>query len=1468
MKMKLAVGIAAATLGASAVFAAQPPQNYRAATLSAGALGSGHQQLMQVQRTAPIQKGSLVIPAAKSPSLAGYQSLFDDATGAATFLWADPALRGTTVAPLKSQVMADSAARDYLGRQSVQLGLGKTTIADAKLLEVHDTGSGPVIARYQQVRNGIEVFGQQINVMMDRDMKLVATSGSFAPVDAAEPKVIAKNGSVSTRTAVASDFALPAEQALSIAFADLSGDASTGAAFVARDTADAYTVYDATARRGEIRPQSDARSKKVYFPQDGATVPAYYVEVEGLSIDGAGTPSYSYVISAKNGDILFRKDLTEYDAYTYRTYADAGSIHQPFDSPLGNGYDPFVGTAGNGNLPRNPAQTSLITIQNGPIPTNDPWLPAGATVTTGNNVEAYLDLAGTYHLDANGNTIIDSGDGYVEGSGDIRGKIVNGTMDNPYTPDADPSTDSQRQFAIVQLFYINNWLHDWWYDDGFTEAAGNAQTNNYGRGGVGNDSIKAEGQDFSGRNNANMSTPADGGRPRMQQYLFDGPVVGELTVTQPAGIGSLAFGTGSFGPQVFDVTADVVLVNDGVASTSTSDGCETPFTNAAALNGKIALIDRGTCAFAVKAKNAQTNGAVGVIIANNAAGAPPGMSGSDPSLTIGTLSVSQADGATLKNALASGTVTARLRRAASIDRDGTVDAQIVAHEWFHYVSNRLVGNAAGLSNQQGRGMGEGWSDFSAMMLTVRPEDKQVAGNDTWQGAYPQAYYSIGNAYFGIRRAPYSTSFATFPLTFKHISDGVALPTGVPLNAGGVNSEVHNTGEIWCNTLWEIYASLLNDPRYTFLQAQDRMKRYVIAGLKMTPNAPTLLEARNGLLAAAYATDKQDFALMAAAFAKRGMGVGAIAPSRTSTTNQSPNATESFVAQAGAFDLVSAALDFTYTNGVAGYTDNDGVLDPGETALLTIKVRSSGTNDITSPVTAQLTSNGDVTFGNGGLVTFPASAAAPITYGSIATGTVTVKLNSATSTAQVLTLTGSFPQVGATAGEVIEPAGFTLSTAVNYDVAPNTKAADDMSQPLTSNRDWGTTLIGTASGWALANLNSTFATGNAWYAPNSSGVSDVRLTTPLLRVGTDPFTIAFDHAYAFEFAGVDTDGTNYGYDGGVIEISTDGGNTWVDAVKAGGQFTAGRGYNGLFFALRPDGTASPDDDSAGYPGFVNNNGAIAAKKLEHVVLSFREDLAGKSVKLRFREVTDNGGSSTGWIVDNVAFTGVQTPAFSTIVADAAIPTNKAPVANAGADRVVALNTPFRLDSSGSSDPNGDPLTFQWTQTAGPATATITGASTASPTVTASVAGDYEFTVTATDIRTLTSTDAVSIRVNSPPVAKTAGDVSTPIGSAATLDGSGSSDPEGDALTYQWTQTAGPATTITGANTPRATVSPSQVGSYEYLLTVTDVYGASSTAKSTVNVAGGTGDSNGGGGAIGLWLLLPGLGAAWMRRRRRD
>jgi hypothetical protein len=142
----------------------------------------------------------------------------------------------------------------------------------------------------------------------------------------------------------------------------------------------------------------------------------------------------------------------------------------------------------------------------------------------------------------------------------------------------------------------------------------------------------------------------------------------ELLVNVPAGIaGEYSMVGAVFGATVTagGVTADVVLVNDG-AGTSTSDACEQPFVNAADVAGKWALLDRGTCTFVVKAQAAQAAGAVGVIVGNNAAGLPPNpMGGSDPTIVIPVVGISQADANTIKANLATGVnVTVKLHPTA------------------------------------------------------------------------------------------------------------------------------------------------------------------------------------------------------------------------------------------------------------------------------------------------------------------------------------------------------------------------------------------------------------------------------------------------------------------------------------------------------------------------------------------------------------------------------------------------------------------------------------------------------------------------------------------------------------------------------------------------------------------------------------------------------------------------------------
>ena len=133
--------------------------------------------------------------------------------------------------------------------------------------------------------------------------------------------------------------------------------------------------------------------------------------------------------------------------------------------------------------------------------------------------------------------------------------------------------------------------------------------------------------------------------------------------------------------------------------------------------------------------------------------------------------------------------------------------------------------------------------------------------------------------------PYSVNFTKNAYTFKHITDGVALPA-VPTLPGGPNSEVHNAGEIWTTMLWEGYVALQKArvPRESFDDVRRRMADYVVAGLKMAPPDATYTEQRDAILSAAAAARHHadddvnshdprpgaaDLLALATAFARRG-----------------------------------------------------------------------------------------------------------------------------------------------------------------------------------------------------------------------------------------------------------------------------------------------------------------------------------------------------------------------------------------------------------------------------------------------------------------------------------------------------------------------------------------------------------------------------------------------------------------------
>ena len=474
-----------------------------------------------------------------------------------------------------------------------------------------------------------------------------------------------------------------------------------------------------------------------------------------------------------------------------------------------------------------------------------------------------------------------------------------------------------QRFAITNLFYWNNIMHDMSYQYGFTEAAGNFQRNNQGRGGNGNDDVIALAQSGTGTNNANFSTPVDGGRPRMRMYLFDAAGSNiNMRVNSPASIvGNYLFTesvfTSSATPapngtplnnklqDLGPITGQVVYFNDDAAGT-THFACGVP-ANGGSLVGKIALVDRGNggvCAnangvpFILKVKNAQDAGAIAVIVVNNVATPlTNGMSGLDPNVTIPAVMISQADGALLAAQL-SNNVNVTL---SAIRLDGDLDNGVIAHEYGHGISTRLTGGPANSSclgsnapannycgNTRENGS-EGWSDFFGLMLSTNWATAQLTDGVLRRsiGTYANGETPAGA---GFRIKPYSTNIAVNNETYANVGDATYC--------GGI----HNIGEVWCTAIWEMtwgiiqQEGVISPNLYEYSPTSNAgniiAMKLVTEGLKLQPCNPGFVDQRNAILAA----DRNIYGgrhacAMWTAFAKRGLGYDANQGSSNSVSDQ-------------------------------------------------------------------------------------------------------------------------------------------------------------------------------------------------------------------------------------------------------------------------------------------------------------------------------------------------------------------------------------------------------------------------------------------------------------------------------------------------------------------------------------------------------------------------------------------------------
>lgn len=443
------------------------------------------------------------------------------------------------------------------------------------------------------------------------------------------------------------------------------------------------------------------------------------------------------------------------------------------------------------------------------------------------------------------------------------------------------------------------------------------------------------------------------------------------------------------------------------------------------------------------------------------------------------------------------------------NRDSDLDNGVIAHEYGHGISNRLVGGPANpscLNNAEQ--MGEGWSDFFGLVMTMKTGDTGPMPRGV--GTYVLGEPTTGG---GIRPSPYSTNFGVNAYTYADINSGLSQPHGI--------------GFVWCTMLWEMTWELINqygfDPDiYNGTGGNNLAMQLVIDGMKLTPCSPGFVDARDAILLADQTTNggvNQN--LIWAAFARRGLGVSANQGSSNSRSDQTE-----------AFDTpLPLNLGISLVASPVG-----NLLNCAATGLpVTVTVRNYGQNS---------QSNFDVRYqlDGGAMVTetYPGTLAS----GTSASFTFTQLLNVSGNGAHTLVASTNLPGDGYL-GDDAYTANFSLSapTTVNSTYQQDVEATSP-----------------TPTGWALENPDN----GNTWvtkavsgqtacvgtrawaidnYSSNTPGQED-RLVSPVVSLqGSAGSRLKFQHAYS---------GYSASYNDGMrADISTDCGITWTTLWQAVG-----------------------------------------------------------------------------------------------------------------------------------------------------------------------------------------------------------------------------------------------------------------------------------------------------------------------------
>lgn len=756
------------------------------------------------------------------------------------------------------QLSAQSAA-NLVKTNASAIGLSKTDLGNFRISAAYiDKNSGASLVYVQQTYKGVDVFNA-VQTYAFKNNRLVSAAGK--PIAGMDGLINVKNGKA----------AVTASNAVNAAAANLRLPSSASLAS-AKQINDIQEFDFGTLNISSV----NVKAKLIWLQDEMVKNALLTWQVE---IQPKGVADYWLVnIDAVKGNVISKINLNVVCDWTHPK--NAGTIGTNINT---TNYSSFDNTADNDALVAGSAKYKVVPFPaespnhpgGTPVVRTDPWNLAGS----GNNATTLKwNSDGTTNFDSTrGNNVLaqeDHNGNNGFGSGAVSTTALPNLTFN-FKPNFNnpPTTAVNQNFAITDLFYWNNIMHDISYQYGFDEVSGNFQANNLGRGGAGNDYVFADAQDGSSSNNANFSTPTDGNSPRMQMFLFNAvPVFSVLQPASFAGAKTATESAVSTNNKIADkgpITQKVVLYKD---ASGTHEACTAPL-NATALAGKVALIDRGTCGFAVKILNAQNAGAAAVIVADNIPGEYPIiMGGTDNTIIIPAVMVSFETGDTIKQNLSAHTnVKVSMKKGVLLDGDN--DAGVMSHEYTHGISNRLTGGPNNVSCLQNKEeMGEGWSDYMALMVTTNWKTATI--NDGLN-AHPIGTYVLGqgNDGAGIRYYPYSTDLSINPWTY----DSLALSSRFGNSI--LTYDPHVVGEVWSNMLWLmtwdiIQSKGINKNIYnaSVNKGNSIALRLVLEGMKLQNCSPGFVDGRNGILKAdTLLFGGQYSSIIWNAFASRGLG---------------------------------------------------------------------------------------------------------------------------------------------------------------------------------------------------------------------------------------------------------------------------------------------------------------------------------------------------------------------------------------------------------------------------------------------------------------------------------------------------------------------------------------------------------------------------------------------------------------------